>query len=91
MKIQIDTKTDSKDEIRKAIKLLVGLVGAHEVYTNETEYTAPKQEEKITNIFDNPTPTVGNFMNMFDEPEQKTETPETTKIKETEYPEIQFY
>jgi len=81
MRITIDTKTDSKDEIRKAIKLLLGLVGSHEVYTNEPEKPAPQP-----NIFDNPSPAVGNLMSMFDTP-----PPETPKEEKKDVPELEFY
>ena len=70
MRITIDTKTDSKDEIRKAIRLLMGLVG-HDVYTNEVPAEKPPSQP---NIFDSPTPAIGNLMSIFDSAEpQKTE------------------
>ncbi len=89
MKITIDTKTDSKDEIRKAIKLLMGLVGHHDVYTNEPEKPAPQP-----NIFDSPSPAVNsNLMSMFDSaetPAQPTETTETEE-KQDDIPQVEFY
>ncbi len=84
MKITIDTKTDSKDEIRKAIKLLMGLVSGHEVYTNEAPAEKPAARP---NIFDSPSPAVGNLMSMFD---SAPTTPEKTEKKE-ELPEVEFY
>jgi len=86
MRITIDTKTDSEHEIRKAISLLSSLVGDKEVFTNS---------ERQANIFDSPTPEVGNMMSLFDNPETPTTpTPETTVIEpETEKkdPPVEFY
>ncbi len=84
MRITIDTKTDSKDEIRKAIKLLMGLTSGHEVYTNEPEKPAAQP-----NIFDSPTPAVGNLMSMFDSAEPPKQ--ETTEEKEEDVPQVEFY
>ena len=82
MRITIDTKSDSKDEIRKAIKLLLGLIGSHEVYTNEPEKPASQP-----NIFDNPSPAVGNLMSMFD----NAPTPEEPKQEKKDVQELEFY
>ena len=82
MKLTIDTKTDSKDEIRKAIRLLMGLVGGKEVFTNEIP-----EKQSQPNIFDSPEPSVGNMMSMFDTPES-TETTEEPKEKA---PEVQLF
>jgi hypothetical protein len=95
MKLTIDTKADSKEEIRKAIKLLMGIVGgAHEVYSNDL----PESPQPISppNIFENPPSNGSNFMNMFDVP---TETPQTTTLspqqpeeqKEDDVPSLEFY
>ena len=87
MRLTIDTKTDSKDEIRKAIKLLMGIVGAgHDVYTNEAEKPAAQP-----NIFDNPSPSVGNFMNMFDSIPSEPQKTEITEKPEKEVPDLEFY
>lgn len=96
MKLTIDTKLDSKEEIRKAIKLLMGIVGAHEVYTNDL----PESPQPISppNIFENPPNNGSNFMNMFDVP-APTETPQTTTLspqqpeeqKEDDIPSLEFY
>jgi len=97
MKLTIDTKLDSKEEIRKAIKLLMGIVGgAHEVYSNEL----PEKPQPISppNIFDNPPSNGGgNFMSMFDVP-TPTEAPQTTTLspeqeeqKEDDIPSLEFY
>jgi len=95
MKLTIDTQSDSKDDIRKAIKLLMGLVGSKEFHSNDYEtvnsYEAPKPAQ--SNIFDNPEPAVGNFMNMFDTP--STETPQETAIlpqeAEDDIPQVEFF
>lgn len=53
MKITIDTKSDSKEEIRRAVELLNNLLG--------TRSTQPR------NLFDdNPSSSVGNPLSMFD-------------------------
>ena len=84
MKITIDTKTDSKDEIRKAIRLLMGLVGGHDVYTNEVPVEKPAAQP---NIFDSPEPAVPNLMSMFDSA-PTTGAPQEEKKEE---PQIEFY
>lgn len=99
MKLTIDTKLDSKEEIRKAIKLLMGIVGgAHEVYSNNL----PESPQPISppNIFDNPPSGGGNFMNIFDVP-TPTETngaqtttlpaPSPEEQKDEDIPSLQFY
>ncbi len=87
MRITIDTKTDSRDEIRKAIKMLMGLVGGHDVYTNEP---APEQKpEAQPNIFDNPSPAVSNLMSMFDSAPATNAPPE--EKKDRDIPEVEFY
>lgn len=37
MKLTIDTKEDSKEEIKKAIRMLSAIVGDSEIYTNSPE------------------------------------------------------
>lgn len=95
MKLTIDTKLDSKEEIRKAIKLLMGIVGGtHEVYSNEL----PETPKPISppNIFENP-PSNGNFMSMFDiptpteAPQTTTPTPQPEEQKEDDIPSLEFY
>ena len=46
MKLTIDTKEDSHEEIKKAIKMLATIVGEEHVYTN----SAPKEHH--ANIFE---------------------------------------
>lgn len=62
MKISIDTKADSEHEIRKVIKLLIGLVGSKDIYSEESDLN---QKQKTKNIFESETP-APNFMGMFD-------------------------
>ena len=89
MKIQIDTKTDSPEEIRKVIKLLMGLVGSHNVYTNEPAQEKPASQP---NIFDSPSPAVGNLMSMFDSAPSTPETPSDAPEEKTDdVPKIEFY
>ena len=84
MRITIDTKTDSRDEIRKAIKLLMGLVGAHDVYSNEPQEKPASQP----NIFDTPGPAVPNLMSMFDSA-PSNDSPQEEKKEDV--PQVEFY
>ncbi len=86
MKITIDTKADSKEEIRKAIKLLMGLVSGHEVYTNEAPAEKPAAQP---NIFDSPSPAVPNLMSMFDSAPSTPEQPQ--EEKKDDIPQLEFY
>ena len=87
MRITIDTKTDSRDEIRKAIKMLMGLVGGHDIYTNE-----PQQEPAQPSMLDTPSPAVSNLMSMFDNaPSTPTETPPKEEEKDLDIPQVEFY
>ncbi len=85
MRITIDTKTDSRDEIRKVIKMLMGLVGGHDVYTNEIPEEKPASQP---NIFESPSPAVPNLMSMFDSAPASTPEPEK---KEDDIPQVEFY
>ncbi len=88
MKLTIDTKTDSKDEIRKAIRLLAGLIGGQEVYTNEQK----EEKKEQPNIFESQTPALGNMMSIFDTPSTGTnQTIEEEETKEQETPKLEFY
>lgn len=88
MRITIDTKTDSKDEIRKAIKMLMGLVGTHGIYTNEQPEAKP---EPAPSLFDTPNAAMGNLMNMFDSaPTTATEAPKEEE-KNDDIPQVEFY
>lgn len=71
MKITVDTAVDSKDEIKKAVQLLLSLAG-HPGLTNEAHDLAfkahvsrPKglldeQKSVIRNVFDDPKPAIKN-------------------------------
>lgn len=89
MKLTIDTKEDSHEEIKKAIKMLSTIVGDEHVYTN----SAPKAA--VANIFDNSgsmttpdapsEPVSGSvFGNIFGEPSSAAETTEPSEEKKDE-------
>jgi hypothetical protein len=90
MKIEIDTKLDSHDEIRKAIKLLMGIVGHKEVYTNEMPEEKPASQP---DLFSSPSPAVGNLMSIFDTADQAekqaAEAPQPEKTDDV--PQVEFY
>lgn len=79
MKVTIDTKEDSHHEIRKAIRLLMSLVGDNPVLTNEDE--TPQK------TFDPPTETGGIFGAMFggdapqSEEEEKKPEPQNSELE----------
>ena len=81
MKITIDTKEDSHEEIKKIIKMLSSLVG-EEAFTNQG------------NIFENKSSDLGNqnMFGMFDNKNQNT-TEETKKKEEDDIndPRIEEY
>lgn len=79
MRLTIDTQHDSKEEIRKAIKLLLGIVGTHEVYSNEPAPSAPSLE---------PSPQMSNMMSMFDAP---AASPAPEPEKDENIPQLEFY
>lgn len=88
MKIQVDTKQDSHDEIRKVIRLLMGIVGNKNVYSNDT-YTEEKPASP-PNVFDSPNESMNNLMSMFDNaPSTPTQAPE--QEKKDDIPELEFY
>lgn len=84
MKLTIDTSSDSHHDIRKAIRLLQSIVGENEVFTNE-----PAQQS--SGVFDNSSPEVGGFMNMFDTPTQTESTPEPQEQKQDDIPQVEFF
>tara|TARA_Y100000310_G_C20420889_1_gene686637 strand:+ start:38 stop:406 length:369 start_codon:yes stop_codon:yes gene_type:complete len=53
MKLSIDTKEDSHDDLRKVIKMLQHLVG-------ESSYSNYSNESSSKNIFDDPSPGLGS-------------------------------
>jgi len=64
MKITIDTKEDSHEEIKKMISMLQALVGSHEeTYSNRDIFSEPSPE--VTHSASEPSS--GVFGNLFDE------------------------
>lgn len=52
MKVSIDTKEDSHEEIKKVIRMLQNLVGdSQEIYSNDPSVSASSQQSPIANIF----------------------------------------
>ena len=52
MKISIDTKEDSHEEIKKVISMLQNLVGnSHEIFSNDAAISEPLNSSPIANIF----------------------------------------
>jgi hypothetical protein len=90
MKLTIDTKEDSHDEIRKAIRMLSTIVGDEHVYTNSPH------KQRTANIFESGSNTVtpapssseasgSVFGNIFgDSSPAATENSEEKKDKEKE-------
>ena len=97
MKLTIDTKEDSKEEIKKAIRMLSAIVGDSEIYTNSP------QKQHNANLFESssntitpastasPEPSQGSvFGNIFGDigqsssPETSEETSEEKKEKKPE-------
>lgn len=81
MRLTIDTQHDSKEEIRKAIKLLVGIVG-HEVYSNDPQISTPSAPSL------EPSPQMSNMMSMFDTP---AASPAPEPEKDENIPQLEFY
>lgn len=104
MKITIDTREDSPEEIRKAIRMLSSLVHERDVHSNSGnifDKPGPMPEQPSRNIFESPEPTVtpatsssepsGNvFGNLFGDTSQQ-ETPEIKPIEKDEIPDIMPY
>lgn len=64
MKITIDTKEDSHEDIKKVIRMLQNLVGEEKVYTNQG------------NIFDDSKPVTENvFGDLFNNDKESKESP----------------
>ena len=79
MKITIDTKEDSHEDIKKIVTLLSDMLGNRSPVPN--------------NMFDSPGPEVPNVMNMFDQPASPVPStlpfsPEPLKKQD---PQIEFY
>ena len=85
MKITIDTKEDSHEEIRRAIRMLSSLVGEKEVMTNQSDVFSDENSEAQDQ----------NMFNMFNNPqtENKTEEPkkEETENVDLDIPSVEEY
>jgi len=87
MKITIDTKEDSHDDIRKVIKMLWHLVGDEKVYSNKDIFE--DSSPSVTTEDSSPSAPTGNvFGNLFDDKKEETKTKEET---EGEVPEVIEY
>jgi len=84
MKISIDTKEDSHEEIKKVIKMLQNLVGdSQEIFTNQPISESTSQEiVKETETEETPQSTEDLFAELFSEEELKKMN--ETEIKEEE-------
>ncbi len=86
MKISIDTTADSKEDIRKAIKLLMSLVEGH-VYSNELDMRDMfSNPSAATPTQDMPSSQPANILSMFDNPQTVSKTDERK-----DSPDIEFY
>ena len=86
MKISIDTTADSKEDIRKAIKLLMSLVEGH-VYSNEIDVRDMfSNPSATTQTSDMPASQPTNILSIFDNPQAIAKTEEKKDI-----PDIEFY
>jgi len=89
MKITIDTKEDSHVEIRKAIRMLISLVGNQNIYSNEQGF---EEENKTRNIFESGSEPVPNMMSIFDSPQNTEEkNDEEVPIKKPTHSTIEVY
>lgn len=76
MKITIDTKEDSHEDIKKVVNLLSEILS----------HTQPMPN----NIFENSSPAIPNLMSMFDQPQPPPPLPETKPAKKS-IPDVEFY
>ncbi|MBW2981034.1 hypothetical protein KY360_06480 [Candidatus Woesearchaeota archaeon] len=93
MKISIDTREDSPEEIRKAIRMLQSLVHDKEVYTNSgnifedpESMTQPSQPESEASQ-----PSGNVFGNLFGDSQQSQQPEETEEQEKKETPEVMIY
>ncbi len=85
MQLTIDTQKDSQDAIRKAIRLLMSLIGEKEVYTNE----APKGDSVFGSESNQSS---GAFVDLFNSsPDKKDSSEQQPESKEDDGSSIQFY
>jgi len=83
VKIEIDTTKDSKEEIQKAIKLLMSLLGETSVLTN-----SPNIFESSTPSLSTQTPSANAF-SLFDTP--TTQPTQQSIIKQIKKTAVQYY
>jgi len=84
MQLTIDTQKDSQDEIRKAIRLLMSLIGEKEVYTNEAS--------KDSAFGSDSGQSAGAFVDLFNSASDKKDSSEQNpESKEDDGSSIQFY
>lgn len=84
MQLTIDTQKDSQDAIRKAIRLLMSLIGEKEVYTNE----APKGDSVFGSDSNQST---GAFVDLFNSAPKEGDSEKKSDSKEDDDSSIQFY
>jgi len=84
MQLTIDTQKDSHNEIRKAIRMLMSLVGEKDVYTNE----APK--EGIFSSGSDTNSAANAFVDMFDTV-KKDDSPAPDADNKEDDSSVQFY
>ncbi len=83
MKIEIDTTKDGKDEIQKAVKLLLSLLGDSPVLTNSPNIFE-SASASLTPISGTQTPTANAF-SLFDTPVTQAVVPKPVKKTTVEY------
>ncbi len=92
MKITIDTKEDSHEEIRKIIRMLSSLVGERETFSNQPnifEDSSEDKEEPETNAFAN---MFGSEPSKLSEENKESTEDEEIKVEEKEdMPEVAEY
>jgi len=95
MKITIDTKEDSREEIRKAIRMLSAIVEDFEVYSNSP--TTPTEKQRSPNIFSDEPGSSGQMQSVFgnlfgdtSHPSQASQESSEEKQEQEKKPEIQI-
>ncbi len=83
MKITIDTKEDSHEEIRKIIRMLSSLIREKEVFTNQPEINEEKTGSAFTSMF-------GEQPSEAKETETKEE-PEVKEVTSDDIPKMMEY
>ena len=91
MKIEIDTKEDSHDDIKKVIKMLQNLVGdSQEIFTNQvSESSAEATGSAFANIFgDTPSSQLPPSAETTEETKQETQPEESDQSTEDLFAEL---